>query len=61
MGIVSASCPASEVGKAAMVVEDTLQDNEEVALMVDEHPRASGWAEDWDGDAVHSYKLLLVA
>ncbi|KYO29206.1 hypothetical protein Y1Q_0009975 [Alligator mississippiensis] len=53
MGIMNAGHPAGEdVGEVALVV-NILQDNQEVALEVDECLGNLGWAEDGDMGAVH--------
>ncbi|KYO26935.1 hypothetical protein Y1Q_0019354 [Alligator mississippiensis] len=46
--------PAVEdVGEAALVVNDFLQDDGEVAFAVYEHPGALEWTEDGDVGAIH--------
>ncbi|KYO46047.1 hypothetical protein Y1Q_0021628 [Alligator mississippiensis] len=54
MGIMGTDCPAGkDVGEAALVVDDALQDDREVSLLVDECLSSLGQAKDEDLGAMH--------
>lgn len=53
MGIVGPAHPGgNNVGEAALVVDDTQQDNGEIALVADKCPHTLGWVEDGKMDAI---------
>ncbi|KYO22687.1 hypothetical protein Y1Q_0003195 [Alligator mississippiensis] len=55
MGIMDTTYPASkDVGEVALVVNDTLQDNREIALAIDGCLDALEWAGDGDMGTIHS-------